>query len=306
MEMRHVRVFLTLADELHFGRTAARLHVAQSAVSQTIKALEEDVGAALFQRTKRRVALTDAGRAFALHAQMAAHELERGSVAARRIGSGEAGRLTLRFTTMCALTMVPRAVARFRVTYPGIEIRIRPGGSGEQLEALASKATDLAFVSRATEVTPFASEPIETSPLVAFLPTRHPLAKKRSITLASLAKERWMFLTEKNEPGIRRALQRRLEAFGAVPDVVLEVDQLESILAFVAAGYGISLGPAFVSRLRLPGIAYVPLRPRVDAGIRVVWDPTTLSVAASRFLTIVREERRPERGTGSLLERGAR
>lgn len=108
MDLRHVRTFLVLAEELHFGHAAARLHVAQSAVSQTLKALEEEVGAMLLARTRRRVALTPAGEQFRDHARRALSSLEDAAACARRAAEGETGRLVLRFTLMSALSVLPR------------------------------------------------------------------------------------------------------------------------------------------------------------------------------------------------------
>src|SRR5262245_22182399 len=117
MDLRHVRTFLILAEELHFGRAAARLNVVQPAVSQTLKSLEQEIGVLLFSRTKRAVALTAAGHSFLLHARRALEELESGSADARRAASGESGRLHLRFAMAAALTPVPRAIARFAREY---------------------------------------------------------------------------------------------------------------------------------------------------------------------------------------------
>src|SRR4051812_26991066 len=133
MELRHLRVFRTLAEELHFGRTAARLHTAQSAISQTVKDLEAEVGAALFARTKRQVTLTAAGAALLTSARAALVEVERGCKNARRAADGQTGTLTLRYGMLASLTVLPRAVARFARAHPDVEVRVQPGGSADQL-----------------------------------------------------------------------------------------------------------------------------------------------------------------------------
>ena len=126
MELRHVRTFLVLAEELHFGRTANRMHVVQSGVSQTIKALEHEVGAQLFRRSKRQVELTAAGQGFLAHARRALVELDQAAALARSTADGETGVLRLRFTTASALTVVPRVIVRFRRAHPRIHLDIRP------------------------------------------------------------------------------------------------------------------------------------------------------------------------------------
>src|SRR3954467_2549726 len=120
MELRHVRVFLVLAEELHFGRTSTRLRVAQSAVSQTLKDLEHELGVVLLERTRRSVRITAAGESFREHASVALAALERAAVATKRAARGESGRLVLRFTLMSTLTALPRAVARFQDSFPEV------------------------------------------------------------------------------------------------------------------------------------------------------------------------------------------
>jgi len=289
MEMRHVRVFLALAEELHFGRTAARLRVAQSAVSETIRALEEEIGAQLFERTKRNVALSAAGHAFRAHAEHSVRELESGAAAARRAGDGLTGSLALRFTTMTALTVVPRAIACFRELYPAVEIRIEAAGGTAQLEAIARGACDVGFVALRTDAPGLTLEVIERTHVVVLAGTSHALARKRSASWSNFEGQRCVLMSTRNEPGVRAVLRRRFAEAGVAPETVLEVDQLETILAFVASGLGISVAPAFVARLGFPGVACVPLRPAVPAGISAVWDPRTLSAVGRRFLDVVRE-----------------
>jgi DNA-binding transcriptional LysR family regulator len=289
MELRHVRAFLILAEELHFGRTAARLHLVQSAVSQTIKALEDEVGAPLFARTKRQVSLTPAGRELLAPARRMLDELDRGLTAARRAASGETGRLSLYFTMMAALTPLPRALARFQREHPDVEVTIAPGGSTEQLDALGLGRADIGFMAIKKDVAPFVCEVVEKDTLVAVVPSRHALAKRRSAAMRELVREPQIMLGEASEPKIRAALRRRFAEFGVEANVVLEVEQIETLLAFVAAGLGVALVPGFVRKLRFAGTAIVPVRPVIPCGISAVWNPDTLPPAGRRFLAVLRE-----------------
>src|SRR5262245_24066079 len=203
VDTQHVRTFLTLVDELHFGRAAARLHIVQSAVSQTIKALEHEIGAPLFNRTKRKVALTAAGQSFLVHARRAMDELESASAEARRAASGESGRLTLRFAMASALTPLPRAVAQFVHEHQRVELRIEPGGTTEQFEALRQGRCDIAFVTLKDDVRPFASEVVEKDLLTVLVTAKHPLAQRRRVTFRDLAKEPHVMFKEESEPEIR-------------------------------------------------------------------------------------------------------
>src|SRR5262245_53934910 len=146
MEVRHLRVVTILAEELHFGRAAARLHCVQSAVSVALKMLEEDLGTALFARSRRAVALTPAGEAFVLHARRALDAVAQAGAAARAAANGEVGRLSLRFTLMTALTCVPKTIAAFRQRYPQVDVAIGHGGTTSQLDALQNHTIDIAFV----------------------------------------------------------------------------------------------------------------------------------------------------------------
>src|SRR6185503_11617230 len=128
MDLRHIRTFLALAEELHFGRAAHRLRVAQSAVSQTLRALEEEIGAALLERSTRHVRLTPAGQQYVQHARAALAQLDDGAAAALRAASGEVGELRLSFTLMSALTVLPRVVTRFQRAYPRVRLVVTPGG----------------------------------------------------------------------------------------------------------------------------------------------------------------------------------
>jgi DNA-binding transcriptional LysR family regulator len=289
MELRHVKAFLVLAEELHFGRTAARLHLVQSAISQTIKALEDEVGAPLFARTKRQVTLTPAGQQLLGPARRMLDELDRGLTAARRAAAGDTGRLSLRFTMMAALTPLPRALARFQREHPEVQVTIAPGGSTDQLEALRLGRADIGFMALKRDATPFACEIVEASTIVVVLPSRHALAKRRSVSMRDLVREPLISFGEASEPKIRGALQRRFAELGVVPNVVLEVEQIETLLAFVAAGLGVALVPGFVRKLRFAGVAIVPIRPQIPCGISAVWSPDALPPTGQRFLAVLRE-----------------
>ena len=301
MELRHLRVFLALAEELHFGRTAARLRVAQSAISQTLKQLESELGTELLIRTKRHVSLSPAGRQFLEHARASLLELERGGVAARRAASGEIGKLVLRFTLMSALTVLPRTVAVFKRRYPEVQIDIGAGGSSEQLEALRRGTIDIGFMSFKRSLSDLETLVVERSPLVAVLPRHHVLAGRKALELHELAPYPFVFLKQDSEPEVRSRFRQRCALAGFEPEIVLEVDQLEALLAFVAAGVGVSCVPAFVARVKFAGLTSVPLKLEVMGGISAVWNPSTLPEAGRRFLELLQHER--ERGARSPSSR---
>lgn len=295
MDLRHIRVFLTVAEELHFGRAALRLRVAQSAISQTIQSLEDDVGTRLFERTKRRVALTPAGAAFVEHARRVLDEVERAKTSARNAGSGEAGELSLAFTLMAALTPLPRAVAAYQRRYPQVRLHIESRGSREQLQAIGERHCDVGFMSQAaakrgvSEDPALVAEPLEQSPLFVVLKRQHPLARRRAIQLRALAAEPMIFLRQRDEPEVSRAFRRRCEQLGFEPKIVVEVEDVESVLAFVAAGVGVACVPGLVKRLSFAGVVAIRLQPEILTGIWAVHAREAPSATTLRFLEILRD-----------------
>jgi len=250
------------------------------------------VGAQLFERTRREVSLTPAGESFRQHATLALLELERATLAAGKAARGETGRLALRFTLMSALTVLPQAVACFHRAFPDVTLEIEPGGTTDQLEALVTGHADVGFMAKRTdEIAPLASELLERAELVALVPTKSPLAKRRRLALKELASSKFLFLRQASEPDVRRKFRSRCLAAGFEPDVLVEVDQLEVLLAFVAGGLGVSCVPALVRRVPFPGVSIVPLADGVRGGISMVWNPTRLSPVAKQFLDVVRRER---------------
>lgn len=288
MEMRHLRAFLAVADTLHFGRAAARLHLAQPAVSAAIRELEIEVGAVLFDRTRRRVALSVAG----VHLRPAVEDslatLERGVHGARRAALGETGRVTLQFTAMSALSPLPSALARFRRSHPEVQVVIEQRGTLDQLDALRAGRCDLAFTVMPGDVGALATATLTAEPLVAILPVHHPLATAPALPFAAIVKEPMLVLPRRTEPTMYEAYRRLCAAEGVEPNVAIEVDQLDAVLAFVAAGLGITLTPASVSQVRFEGVVAVPLTPTVLSGVTIVWDPERLPPAAEALLREVR------------------
>jgi DNA-binding transcriptional LysR family regulator len=284
IELRHIRVFLVLADELHFGRAATRLRVAQSAVSQTLRQLEEAIGAKLFARTRREVRLAPAGEAFRAHARGVLEALNRGGDAARDAGDGETGRLAIRCVLTAALSGLPELIARFRATYPRIEVDLAAAGTATQLELVRTGRCDLAVVPRQRDLGALAQTELARGRLCAFVPRGHRLARRRSIALRALVGEPLVFLRRDAEPHTHRMFAERCREAGFEPRFAVEVDQIEMMLGSVAAGSGVACISSFVERLGYPGVVAVPIAPAIPTTICVVHDPRRLSPVAARFL----------------------
>ena len=287
MEMRHLRAFLAVADELHFTRAARRLGVAQPAVSAAIRELEEELDARLFDRTRRRVGLTPAGEHFRVEAEQALAALERGARAARRAAAGEVGRVRLAFTALAALSPLPAAIARFRVERPDVQVEVAQRGTTDQIEDLHAGRIDLGFTVMPGEPPGLASRQITQEPLVAVLPSHHACAALDAVPIGAVASEPMLILPERSEPAMHRAYRRLCRQAGAEPRVAMELEPIDGVLGFVAAGLGVSLAPASIGALRMDGVVYVPLHPRIPAGVTALWHPATLPPAGAALLAIV-------------------
>ncbi|MEM9466674.1 MAG: LysR family transcriptional regulator [Actinomycetota bacterium] len=284
MKLRHLETFLVLADELHFGRTAERLHVAQPAVSQTISALEGELGLKLFDRSNRRVELTAAGAAYRQEVEQVFAQLDRASGAAHAAEAGVRGRLTIAFTAVCTLTFLPDLISRFIDDHPGVAVQLRQLGTAEQIDALRVGAIDVGFSILPNRHAPVHSQLIVDDELHVFLPAGHELAGHDHVATSRALDEPFLLMSREREPCVHETFARMCEQYAKPGRVVLEVDHLESMLAFVGAGMGVSLLPSIAGRLRLDGVESRPLDPPVPSGVSAVWDPAAVSPTTRRFL----------------------
>lgn len=294
MEIRQVRVFLTLAEELHFGRSARRLGIVQSAVSQALRSLEEEIGAELFERSKRRVALSRAGAAFIEPARRAMAELERAAASARSVTSGESGELRVHCTMMAALTAMPRVLAQFQERYPGVRVLVASSGSVEQLQALRDGRCDVGFMPKAAAKAaaqlerPLLVEALPPDPLAAIFKRGDPSSKRRKVGLRDFAGRPLVFLSQRDEPQVYLRFREDCVAAGFEPNITVQVESVEAALTFAAAGLGVAFLPASIARLRFPGVAVVPLEPQIKTAICAVWRSAEASAAATNFVRLLR------------------
>lgn len=261
MELRQLRYFVAVAEDLHFRRAAQRLHVSQPPLSMQIQALERELGCTLLRRTRRRVELTAAGEAFLADARALLTELEAAVASTRAIAAGHRGRLRLTFVGSALLSIVPAVVERFRAARPGVELELRERSTVDQLRALASGAADVALIRPPVELGPeLRAEPILSEPMLVALPSNHPLARRRAVARAALAGEPLVLFPRAQAPGYHDLLIGSLTDSGSAPSVVQYAPEMLTIVGLVAAGIGVSLVPASLGRLELPGVTYRPLR----------------------------------------------
>jgi len=288
VELRHLRYFVAVAEELHFGRAAKRLHIAQPPLSQQIRRLEQDLGVSLFHRTNRRVELTDAGRAFLAEARMTLAQAEHARDVASRAARGDVGQLIIGYMASAELNVFPRLLPAFRRRHPDIELAFQLLGASEQLEALHDRQIHAGFLRLPASDSTLTVRSILREPLVVVLPERHPLAGRRSLSLSALRGERFILFARRFAPGYYDALMRMCRKAGLEPKVVHESNRFHTTLSLVAAGRGIFITGKSVERLGRPGIVCRPLRPRVpDIEMGVVYDSRNPSPLLRSFVAVI-------------------
>jgi DNA-binding transcriptional LysR family regulator len=287
MELRHLRYAVAVADELHFARAAARLHIAQPPLSQQIKGLEEELGVRLFDRTNRRVRLTDAGAAFVAEARRTLASAERAADAARRAARGETGRLALGYVTSVAYQLLPAIVRAFRRRAPDVTLVLEEMIAGEQTRALAAGALDVGFMRRPPPLEPgLIGTTLKREPIIVALPRDHALAALRMIRLRDLAGELLVVFPARPRPSwadVEIDLCRRA---GFEPRTQ-EAVEMASALSLVAAGIGVTLVPESVRAVRRPGVVFRPLVPAPTSELLMVRRAGPPSELVARFEQIV-------------------
>jgi DNA-binding transcriptional LysR family regulator len=288
VELRHFRYFVALAEELHFGRAAQRLHISQPPLSQQIAALEKEIGVRLLRRTSRIVELTEAGKRFLEQARETLAQAGNAVSLARRAAQGEIGRLQVGFVPVCGV--FPVAIRRFMRRNPDVRVTLRNMASADQLDAILHGRLDLGFVHCPISVAGLECQTVETHALVAALPTNHRLASHRTIPWRALEGEPFIGFPRVSAPAAYDVLMGRLRDAGLNPNVVHETDSLLARLRMVGAGAGIALVPSYAAKFPRPGVGLRPMAPpRTVVQIGLVHCPTHLTPAIARFTAVVRE-----------------
>lgn len=258
-DFSQLRCFAAVAEELHFGRAAARLNMTQPPLSRQIQVLERILDVQLLERTSRSVRLTAAGRSFLPEAQRILRLAETATHVTRQVAAGRAGVLKLGFTAASAYDFLPRLVTVLRRALPDVTLALREMVSQDQVEELLAGRIDAALVRPPVTHPDLIAVRALAEPLVAALPAGHPLAARVQLTLADLGGEP-MIAYAPNEARYFNDLIQGLLAEAAVePRIVQRLTQIHAILALVRAELGIALVPAAAERLRFEGVVFRPL-----------------------------------------------
>jgi DNA-binding transcriptional LysR family regulator len=259
MELRHLRYFVAVAEELSFTRAAERLHIAQPPLSTQIKALEDELRAPLFEREKRRIHLTPAGRRLLERARAILTSAEEARLEARGAADGDVGHVALAYTASAMLApQLPAVLRAYQQLKPGVRLQLQELGSLEQLDALHSRAIDIGILRRRDVDTPpgLALEPWQETPLVAAIPAGSPLAARKAVRIADLRDQPLITYPRDAGIGLYWKVQALCGKAGFRPRIVQEARDSATIIGLVAAGVGIAVVPGDTRCIALEGVVY--------------------------------------------------
>lgn len=259
MEMRHLRYFVVLAEELHFGRAARRLAISQPPLSVAIRQLEASVAAQLFERNSKEVRLTPAGQALQVSARRLLQQAEEAAAEARDVSQGSAGRLRIGFVGAMLYRGLPQALARFRAAHPAVRITLAELNSGEQMTELLHDRMDIGFVHTSRMPAELRHVLLLSEPFVACLPAGHRLARRRAVSLADLRDEPFVLFSRNASPDYHERILSICADAGFRPEVRHEVRHWLSVVSLVSQGLGVALVPDAMRHAALRGAVFRPL-----------------------------------------------
>ncbi|TBU97199.1 LysR family transcriptional regulator [Stutzerimonas kirkiae] len=262
MELRHLRYFVAVAEELHFGRAAERLGISQPPLSQQIQALEQELGVRLLERSNRHVALTDAGRLFLEETRQSLAQVSKSVDVVRRAQQGELGELQIGFTSSSPfVSIIPRSVFAFRQAFPAVHLDLQEMTSSEVSQAVLERKVQVGMIRPLELPQELSAVELLSEPLVALLHADHPLAgtHDEAMPLAALADEPFVFFPRTYGTGLYGQLFQLARQAGFTPRITQEVHEALTIIGLVAAGLGVSVLPASFRRARIDGVVFRPL-----------------------------------------------
>jgi DNA-binding transcriptional LysR family regulator len=259
-ELNQLRCFIVVAEELHFGRAAARLHMTQPPLSRQIQLLERQLSAQLLERSSRSVHMTHAGRAFLAEARAIVALAENAALSARRVAHGDAGTVTIGFTASSGYRFLPGLIATCRKRMPDVDLALREMVTAEQIEALASGRLDVALMRPQFANEGFESLCVAQEPLVAALPENHPLARGRLPTLADFDHALFVMYSPLEARYFHDLVASTFLHAGVHPAYTQYTSQIHTILALVRAGLGVALVPEAATSLRFEGLVFRQVR----------------------------------------------
>jgi len=293
IELRHLRYFIAVAEELHFGRAAQRLHISQPPLSQQIIQLEAETGAQLFNRTNRSVQLTPAGAQFLQDARAILLQVEQATQRAARLHRGEEGELRIGFTSSAAfIGVMSDALYVFRQRWPNVHVQMQEINTRQQLAPLHEGKLDLGVMRNTPLPADLHHQLLLREPLCAVVHKAHPLATAGRITLQALAREPFVFFDPQVGTALYSEILDLLQRYQIRPYITQEVGEAMTILGLVATGLGVSILPASFSHARLANVVWLPLEePDAQSEMWLVWSgEREMSAQMAHMMALLRRE----------------
>ncbi|HXM05569.1 MAG TPA: LysR substrate-binding domain-containing protein [Chthoniobacterales bacterium] len=293
MELRHLRYFVAVAEELNFARAARRVHIAQPSLTKQIQQLEQELGFPLLYRTKKKVELLDTGRVLLEEAQGLLRQAEKAIQSTRRTHTGESGRLVIGFSPSAAPEVLPRILRRYHALYPNVVVDLLEITNPKNAETLLESLMSVAVVRSPSFLTSelFCFEIIQRERFVVALPDSHRLAKQDSIRIKALASEPLIVPPLQPGWGYSEAIFQIFRDNGIEPRTTEEATQALAVITLVAGGFGVALVPVSISNLRLPGVTYRPIKGRCrTSDLTLVWRRDSRASTVRAFLEVVKGE----------------
>lgn len=301
MNHKLMQSFMAVAEELHFGRAAARLHISQPPLTKQIQQLEQAMGVRLLERTKRKVELTAAGRVFLDEVRAVLQQTEQAVELARKADRGETGHLAVGFIDAAIYSVVPSVVQRFTKRYPEVELSLTDLRIPNQVRAVAERQLDIGFVHPPVVHNALKVESILVEPLIVALPETHRLASEAEVALADLASEALIQFPRSINPCLYDEIVGLCRSSGFSPRIVREATPKQTIIGLVSVGLGVSLLPACLQNLRRSGVVYRPIQGRtLSIDTSIIYRHEQPSPVLKAFLDIVRETTQKDSNPVSL------
>jgi DNA-binding transcriptional LysR family regulator len=273
-ELFQLRCFVVVAEELHFGRAAARMFMTQPPLSRQIQLLEHAIGVRLLERSTRAVTLTTAGHSFYLNARQLLKQADAAALEARRIDTGQAGRVTLGFTAVAGYDLIPELLVAAKKALPELDIVLKEMVSLDQIAALSSNIIDIGIVRPLSTQHAFSKALLLVEPLLLAVHVSNPLARKRRIVPADLGSEPLIMHSPDEGKYFYNLITALLASAGVHPSYVQYLEQNHTILSLVRKGLGAAIVPASARHLQFPNVIFKPLwKTTIQPELYLVWRP---------------------------------
>jgi DNA-binding transcriptional LysR family regulator len=291
VELRHLRDFVAVADELSFTRAAKKLRVAQPSLTQQIKLLEQELGVQLLNRIKGTVSLTESGKLFLEDSRRVLALSDESVRVVQHFNRSESKQLKIGYVASLHYHLLAGTLTAFQRAYPEVKLNLLDMTCAQQIEALEADKIDLGFIGLRESLagSNLQAEAVAFYPILVALPKPHPLSKKPKIHLKELESDFFIGMSERNYPGWGEWMRRILSEAGFKPRTLQEADEPLAVLAFVGAGLGVALLPEQVKLLAHPGVAFRPLTPVVKVESCVAWKSDNTSKPLDRYVEMLKQ-----------------